>query len=76
MVKGDAAFIKLQNALCEALGLQHCLDFDTETTKAKIEANRGTVEQYLKRISDLTAGTFALDPNKVGSMPYDLHENN
>ena len=70
MVKIDVAFIDLQNKLCEAMGLRHCLDFDTIITKDKIEENKAEIANFLKEISDLTLCKFSIDPRKLEGMEY------
>lgn len=70
MVEADIAFIDHQNKLCQKLGLAHCLDFETETSKNHIEANRPAVEQALIEISHLTACKVAVNPRELSKMGY------
>jgi hypothetical protein len=70
MVKIDVPYVALQNKLCQAMGLQHCLDFETAITKAQIESKRPDITQFLKQVSDLTAGNFSIVPRKLDRMEY------
>jgi hypothetical protein len=64
----DMPHIDLQTHLCQAMGLKHCLDFETVIFREAIKNAKVDICEYLKKISDLSESKFEINPQKMDKM--------